>query len=95
MLPPKKLSALRTQYVAEHAPSIFAGIVFNEHTDEDGATVFEHACRLVLRACVETAHCALQVRAIADWLKVKNPNSPAMQRARAAVVVNRQHYELG
>jgi hypothetical protein len=22
-----------------------AGIVFNEHTDENGATVFEHACR--------------------------------------------------
>jgi bifunctional non-homologous end joining protein LigD len=23
-----------------------AGIVFNEHTDEDGATVFRHACKL-------------------------------------------------
>jgi hypothetical protein len=23
-----------------------AGIVFNEHTDEDGATVFRHACRV-------------------------------------------------
>jgi bifunctional non-homologous end joining protein LigD len=22
------------------------GIVFNEHTDEDGATVFRHACKL-------------------------------------------------
>jgi bifunctional non-homologous end joining protein LigD len=25
-----------------------AGIVFNEHTDENGATVFEHACRVWL-----------------------------------------------
>jgi bifunctional non-homologous end joining protein LigD len=27
-----------------------AGFVFNEHTDENGATVFEHACRFGSRA---------------------------------------------
>jgi bifunctional non-homologous end joining protein LigD len=24
---------------------LIAGVVFNEHTDEDGPTVFDHACR--------------------------------------------------
>jgi bifunctional non-homologous end joining protein LigD len=29
-----------------------AGIVLNEHTDEDGATVFRHACKLGLKGIV-------------------------------------------
>ena len=29
-----------------------AGIVLNEHTDEDGATVFRHACKLGLEGIV-------------------------------------------
>jgi hypothetical protein len=29
-----------------------AGIVFNEHTDEDGAVVFRHACKLRLEGIV-------------------------------------------
>ena len=44
-------------------------IVFNEHTDEDGAIVFRHACKLGLEGIVST-----------DWIKVKNPDSPAMAR---------------
>jgi hypothetical protein len=37
-------------------------IVFNEHTHEDGAIVFRHACKLGL--VVST-----------DWIKVKHPDS--------------------
>jgi bifunctional non-homologous end joining protein LigD len=36
------------------------GIVFNEHTDEDGATVFRHACKLGFEGIVSkrlTAPC--------------------------------------
>jgi hypothetical protein len=31
-----------------------AGIVFNEHTDEDGPTVFQHACRFGFEGIVPT-----------------------------------------
>jgi bifunctional non-homologous end joining protein LigD len=61
-----------------------AGIVFNEHTDEDGATVFEHACRFGFEGIVSKRLTALYRSGPSrDWIKVKNPNSPAMQRARA------------
>jgi hypothetical protein len=56
-----------------------AGIVFNEHTDEDGATVFRHACKLGFEGIVSkrltSAHGSGPSR---DWIKVKNPDSPAM-----------------
>ncbi len=62
------------------------GIVFNEHTDQDGATVFRHACKLGLEGIVSkrltTPYRSGQSR---DWLKVMNPESPAMRRARAGL----------
>jgi hypothetical protein len=36
-----------------------AGIVFNDHTDEDGPTVFEHACRFGLEGIVSQRLSAL------------------------------------
>jgi bifunctional non-homologous end joining protein LigD len=60
-----------------------AGIVFNEHTDEEGPTVFEHACRFGLEGIVSKRIAApYRSGPSRDWIKVKNPNSPAMQRAR-------------
>jgi bifunctional non-homologous end joining protein LigD len=60
-----------------------AGIVFNEHTDEDGATVFEHACRFALEGIVSKRLSApYRPGPSRDWIKVKNPDSPAMRRAR-------------
>jgi len=57
-----------------------AAIVYNEHTDEDGATVFRHACKLGFEG-IEATDGALPVGS--DWIKIKNPDSPAMRRHRA------------
>jgi bifunctional non-homologous end joining protein LigD len=62
-----------------------AGLVFNEHTDEDGATVFEHACRFGFEGIVSKRLTApYRSGPSRDWIKVKNPDSPAMTRAREA-----------
>jgi bifunctional non-homologous end joining protein LigD len=60
-----------------------AGIQFNEHTDEDGAVVFRHACKLGLEGIVSKRLSApYRSGPSRDWIKVKNPDSPAMIRAR-------------
>jgi bifunctional non-homologous end joining protein LigD len=61
------------------------GIVFNEHTDQDGATIFQHACKMGLEGIVSKRLSApYRSGASRDWIKVKNPDSPAMIRAREA-----------
>jgi bifunctional non-homologous end joining protein LigD len=60
------------------------GIVFNEHTDADGATVFRHACKLGLEGIVsKRLSPPYRSGPSRDWIKVKNPDSPAMRRVRA------------
>jgi bifunctional non-homologous end joining protein LigD len=60
--------------------------VFNEHTAENGATVFRHACKLGLEGIVSKRLTApYRSGPSRDWIKVKNPDSPAMQRARAGL----------
>jgi bifunctional non-homologous end joining protein LigD len=60
------------------------GIVYNEHTDDDGATVFRHACKLGLEGLVSKRLSApYRSGSSRDWIKVKNPDSPAMRRHRA------------
>jgi bifunctional non-homologous end joining protein LigD len=57
------------------------GLQISKHIDIDGATMFEHACRLGLEGIVskrlgwryESGRSAL-------WLKTKNPNAPTMRR---------------
>jgi ATP-dependent DNA ligase len=59
------------------------GITFNEHTEEDGAVVFRHACRMGLEGIVSKRLTApYRSGPSRDWLKVKNPDSPAMVRHR-------------
>jgi ATP-dependent DNA ligase len=59
------------------------GIFFNEHTDEDGAVVFRHACKMRLEGIVsKRLSKPYQSGRSGHWLKVKNPDSPAMVRAR-------------
>jgi bifunctional non-homologous end joining protein LigD len=61
------------------------GIVLSDHTDEDGATIFRHACKLGLEGIVSKRLSApYRSGRSTDWLKVKNPSSPAMIRARDA-----------
>jgi ATP-dependent DNA ligase len=61
-----------------------AALIFNEHTAEEGAVVFRHACMMGLEGIVSkrltTPYRSGPSR---DWIKVKNPDSPAMRRARA------------
>jgi bifunctional non-homologous end joining protein LigD len=60
-----------------------AGIVLCDHTDDNGAIVFVAACRMGLEGIVSKRLTApYRSGPSKDWLKVKNPNSPAMIRAR-------------
>jgi bifunctional non-homologous end joining protein LigD len=59
------------------------GIVLSPHTDEDGAAIFQHACRMGLEGVVSKRLSApYRSGPSRDWIKVKNPDSPAMVRAR-------------
>jgi bifunctional non-homologous end joining protein LigD len=59
------------------------GIVLSDHTDDDGATIFQQACRMGLEGIVSKRLSApYRSGPSRDWLKVKNPDSPAMVRAR-------------
>jgi bifunctional non-homologous end joining protein LigD len=61
------------------------GIVLSDHTDEDGATIFRHACVMGLEGIVSKRLTApYRSGPSRDWLKVKNPDSPTMIRAREA-----------
>jgi bifunctional non-homologous end joining protein LigD len=63
-----------------------AGIIYNEDTDEDGAVVFRHACKLGFEGIVSKRLSApYRSGPSRDWLKVKNPDSPAMARVRAGL----------
>ena len=60
-----------------------AGITFNEHAEEDGAMVFRHACMMGLEGIVSKRLTApYRSGSSRDWIKVKNPQSPAMVRHR-------------
>jgi bifunctional non-homologous end joining protein LigD len=60
-------------------------IVLSEHTDEDGALIFQQACKLGLEGIVSKRLSApYRSGPSRDWIKVKNPDSPAMIRAREA-----------
>jgi bifunctional non-homologous end joining protein LigD len=61
------------------------GIVLSPHTDEDGATIFKHACKMGLEGIVSKRLTAPYRSGLSrDWIKVKNPDSTAMIRAREA-----------
>jgi bifunctional non-homologous end joining protein LigD len=59
------------------------GIVISKHTDEDGALIFRHACKMGLEGIVSKRRSApYRSGPSRDWIKVKNPDSPAMARHR-------------
>jgi hypothetical protein len=59
-------------------------IVLSAHTAGDGATIFQQACKLGLEGIVSKRLSArYRSGASRDWLKIKNPNSPAISRGRA------------
>jgi bifunctional non-homologous end joining protein LigD len=57
------------------------GIVLSVHTDDDGAAIFRQACRMGLEGIVSKRLSApYRSGPSRDWLKFKNPDSPAMIR---------------
>jgi bifunctional non-homologous end joining protein LigD len=58
------------------------GLRLNEHLDhDDGALVFEHACRLGLEGIVSKRRDSpYRSGHSRDWIKSKNPNAPAVKR---------------
>jgi bifunctional non-homologous end joining protein LigD len=62
------------------------GIVFSEHTDQEGATVFRQACVMGLEGIVSKRLTApYRSGPSRDWINVKNPDSPAMRTAHAGL----------
>jgi bifunctional non-homologous end joining protein LigD len=60
------------------------GMVFSDHTAEDGDKVFRIACMMGLEGIVSKRLTApYRSGPSRDWSKVKNPDSPAMVRHRA------------
>jgi bifunctional non-homologous end joining protein LigD len=56
-------------------------IVLNKHYEEDGAIVFREACRLGCEGIVSKKLSSIYRRGRSPlWLKVKNPNAPAVKR---------------
>jgi ATP-dependent DNA ligase len=58
-----------------------AGILFSEHLEGDGATIFEHACKLGAEGIV-SKHREHPYRSGPSkmWLKIKNPTAPGVMR---------------
>jgi len=57
------------------------GIYFSEHLDDDGELVFEHACRMGLEGIVSKRRdFPYRSGRSKCWIKLKNPDSPAMLR---------------
>src|SRR2546425_6215409 len=57
------------------------GLRFNEHMEGDGPTVFAHACKMGLEGIVsKRKDSAYRSGRSPDWLKMKNPNAPAVTR---------------
>jgi ATP-dependent DNA ligase len=58
-----------------------SGLRFNEHIEGDGPTVFAHACQMGLEGIVsKRKDSTYRSGRSPDWLKMKNPNAPAVTR---------------
>jgi len=58
-----------------------SGLRLNEHIDEDGPLVFQHACKLGLEGIVSKRKDSRYASGRSPhWIKSKNPNAPAAKR---------------
>jgi bifunctional non-homologous end joining protein LigD len=56
-------------------------ILYNDHMERDGQLVFEHACQFGCEGIVaKRADSLYRSGRSKNWLKIKNPKSPAMLR---------------
>jgi bifunctional non-homologous end joining protein LigD len=57
-------------------------LVFNRVFEEPGPVVFEHACKLGCEGIVSKRRASHYIAGRTDhWLKIKNPEAPAVRRA--------------
>jgi bifunctional non-homologous end joining protein LigD len=57
------------------------GIALNEHYKGDGAIIYRHACELGCEGIVsKRLGSPYRAGRSAHWIKVKNPNAPAVKR---------------
>ena len=57
------------------------GIALNEHYEGDGEIIFKHACKLGCEGVVsKRLGSPYRSGRSAHWVKVKNPNAPAVRR---------------
>jgi bifunctional non-homologous end joining protein LigD len=57
------------------------GVRFNKHLEGDGPTIFAHACKMGLEGIVsKRKDSPYRSGRSPDWLKMKNPNAPAVAR---------------
>jgi bifunctional non-homologous end joining protein LigD len=81
----------RKERLARLVDRRLTGIVMNDHTDSRGDLVFHEACRMGLEGIVsKRLSKPYQSGRSGHWLKVKNPDSPAMIRARDHFARSRQ-----
>jgi len=73
----------RKNRLARLLARVHGGIALNEHTNARGELVFRQACAMGLEGIVSKRLTApYRSGPSRDWIKVKNPDSPAMIRAR-------------
>jgi hypothetical protein len=68
------------------------GLRWNEHIEGDGETIFRHACELGLEGIVsKRKDSPYRSGRSPDWLKMKNPEAPAVKREAEEEWANDQH----
>lgn len=62
------------------------GIMLSEHTDDDGETIFKHACKLGLEGIVSKRR-DLPYRSgrVKHWIKIKTPTAPPCNAQRTGL----------
>jgi len=71
----------RKAFLAKLLKGSHLSIALNEYYEEDGAIVFREACRLGCEGIVSKKLGSIYRRGRSPlWLKVKNPNAPAVKR---------------
>jgi bifunctional non-homologous end joining protein LigD len=71
----------RKELLAKLLEDSDSGIVLNKHYEEDGAIVFREACKLGCEGIVSKRLGSTYRRGRSPlWVKVKNPNAPAVKR---------------
>jgi bifunctional non-homologous end joining protein LigD len=78
----RKLKLLdRKKRLARLLAKMKDGIEFNEHIEGEGHLIFEHACKLGCEGIVaKRKDFPYESGRSRRWLKIKNPDSPAMKR---------------